>query len=185
HHGDLPRRALAVRLELLRERRHEVRHRDPGGDADGRGGREPDRRHLRAHAEPGLGRELRRLDRRLRRHRPWRSGRAMSEDGDMTAHNDGIVTASRETSAPADAHSASLADPAEKPRGAGNDNLAEAAPRQRVRAVGDVFVMTNRNGGVRDNHVVAFTEGREIAWRPAPQGEQPAGHQWGWELEPL
>lgn len=109
----------------------------------------------------------------------------MSEDGGMTAHNDGIVTASRETSVPADALFALIADPAEQPRWDGNDNLAEAAPGQRVRAVGDVFVMTNRNGGVRDNHVVAFSEGREIAWCPAPQGEQPAGHQWGWELEPL
>src|SRR5699024_3439762 len=31
----------------------------------------------------------------------------------------------------------------------------------------------------------AFTEGREIVWRTAPHGEQPPGHQWGWELEPL
>src|SRR5699024_10391564 len=171
--------------ELLREHPHEVRHRDPRGDPDGRGGQEPDRRHLRAHAAPRLGRELRRIDRRLRRHRPWRLGRAMSEDEGMTAHTDGIVTASRETSALADALFALIADPAQQPRWDGNDNLAEAAPGQRVRAVGDVFVMTNRNGGVPDNHVVAFAEGREIAWRPAPQGEQPAGHQWGWELEPL
>jgi uncharacterized protein YndB with AHSA1/START domain len=101
----------------------------------------------------------------------------------MTPH--AVVTASREIAAPAEAIFALIAEPAEQPRWDGNDNLAEAAPRQRVRAVGDVFVMTNRNGGVRDNHVVAFAEGREIAWRPAPHGERPAGHQWGWVLAPL
>ncbi|MEO2098462.1 MAG: SRPBCC family protein [Brachybacterium sp.] len=101
----------------------------------------------------------------------------------MNAH--AVVTASREIAAPAAALFDLIADPAEQPRWDGNDNLAGAEAGQRVRAVGDVFVMTNRNGGVRDNHVVAFVEGREIAWRPAPQGEQPAGHQWGWVLEPL
>ena len=101
----------------------------------------------------------------------------------MTPH--AVVSASREIAAPADQIFALIADPAEQPRWDGNDNLAEAAPGQRVRAVGDVFVMTNQGGGVRDNHVVAFAEGREIAWRPAPHGEQPPGHRWGWELEPL
>lgn len=96
-----------------------------------------------------------------------------------------VVAASREIAAPAAALFDLIADPAEQPRWDGNDNLAGAEAGQRVRAVGDVFVMTNRNGGVRDNHVVAFVEGREIAWRPAPHGEQPAGHQWGWVLEPL
>ena len=107
----------------------------------------------------------------------------MSHHEDMTQNLDGIVTASRDIAAPAAAIFELIADPAQQPRWDGNDNLAEAAPGQRVRAVGDVFVMTNSNGGVRDNHVVAFTEGREIAWRPAPHGEQPAGHQWGWRLE--
>lgn len=96
-----------------------------------------------------------------------------------------VVTASREIAAPAEEIFALIADPAQQPRWDGNDNLAEAAPDQRVRAVGDVFVMTLTNGGVRDNHIVAFAEGHEIAWRPAPHGEQPAGHQWGWQLESL
>lgn len=101
----------------------------------------------------------------------------------MNAH--AVVTASREIAAPAATLFDLIADPAEQPRWDGNDNLAGAEAGQRVRAVGDVFVMTNQGGGVRDNHVVAFVEGREIAWRPAPHGEQPAGHQWGWVLEPL
>jgi uncharacterized protein YndB with AHSA1/START domain len=113
----------------------------------------------------------------------------MREDGamsqDTAPQDDRIVTATREIGASADAIFALIADPVQQPRWDGNDNLAEAEPGQRVRAVGDVFVMTLTNGGVRDNHVVAFAEGREIAWRPAPWGEQPAGHQWGWTLEPL
>lgn len=103
----------------------------------------------------------------------------------MTQNTEGIVTAVREIAAPADVIFELIADPAEQPRWDGNDNLAEAAPGQRVHADGDVFVMTNQGGGVRENHVVAFVEGREIVWAPAPEGEEPAGHRWGWLLEPL
>jgi uncharacterized protein YndB with AHSA1/START domain len=78
-----------------------------------------------------------------------------------------------------------IADPAEQPRWDGNDNLATAAEGQRVRAVGDVFVMTLTQGQVRENHVVEFDEGRRIAWRPSEPGSPPPGHLWRWELEPL
>ena len=54
-----------------------------------------------------------------------------------------------------------------------------------MRAVGDVFTMRLTRGGIRDNHVVDFEEGRRIAWRPAVQGKSPPGHLWVWELEPL
>ncbi len=78
-----------------------------------------------------------------------------------------------------------IADPAAQPRWDGNDNLAAAADGQRVRGVGDVFVMTLTRGQVRENHVVEFEEGRRIAWRPAEPGLPPPGHLWRWELEPL
>ena len=77
-----------------------------------------------------------------------------------------------------------IADPSRQPPWDGNDNLLSAAPGQRVHAVGDVFVMNLTNGGVRENHVVAFEEGRRIAWRPAEPGKEPPGHQWEWRLEP-
>src|ERR1700684_4105699 len=77
------------------------------------------------------------------------------------------------------------ADPAQQPRWDGNDNLAEAAAGQRVRAVGDVFTMTLTGGSVRENHVVEFEEGRRIAWRPSEVGRGQPGHLWRWELEPL
>ena len=78
-----------------------------------------------------------------------------------------------------------IADPAAQPRWDGNDNIASAAEGQRVRGVGDVFVMTLTRRGVRENHVVEFEEGRRIAWRPAEPGQRPPGHVWRWELEPL
>ena len=66
-----------------------------------------------------------------------------------------------------------IADPAQQPRWDGNDNLAEAPAGQRVRAVGDVFTMTNTSGRVRDNRIVEFEEGRRIAWLPSPQASRP------------
>jgi uncharacterized protein YndB with AHSA1/START domain len=98
---------------------------------------------------------------------------------------DRIVSASRAVHAPADRVFELIADPARQPEWDGNDNLREAAPGQRVRAVGDVFVMTTTKGSVRENHVVEFDEGRLIAWTPAEPGLPPPGHLWRWELEPL
>ncbi len=96
-----------------------------------------------------------------------------------------VARADREIAASTDRIFELIADPAQQPRWDGNDNLKEAAPGQRVRAVGDVFTMRLTRGGIRDNHVVDFVEGRRIAWRPAVQGKSPPGHLWAWELEPL
>jgi uncharacterized protein YndB with AHSA1/START domain len=97
-----------------------------------------------------------------------------------------IVSATREVAAPADRVFELIADPAVQPRWDGNENLAEAAAGQRVHGVGEVFVMTlTKDGAVRENHVVEFTEGRCIAWRPAEPGGTPPGHLWRWELEPM
>jgi uncharacterized protein YndB with AHSA1/START domain len=105
----------------------------------------------------------------------------------MTSHEQPrrVVTANREITASADRIFELIADPAQQPRWDGNDNLKQAAPGQRVRAVGDVFTMRLTRGGIRDNHVVDFEEGRRIAWLPAVQGKSPPGHLWVWELEPL
>jgi uncharacterized protein YndB with AHSA1/START domain len=95
-----------------------------------------------------------------------------------------VVTASREISADTSRIFDLIADPAQQPRWDGNDNLGQAAAGQRVRQVGDVFLMTLARGAVRENHVVEFDEGRLIAWTPAEPGQQPPGHLWRWELEP-
>jgi uncharacterized protein YndB with AHSA1/START domain len=96
-----------------------------------------------------------------------------------------VVTASQEIAASAARIFDLIADPHEQPGWDGNDNLGEAATGQRVRAVGDVFVMRTTKGNVRENHVVEFAEGRRIAWRPSEPGKPPPGHLWRWELEPL
>ncbi len=96
-----------------------------------------------------------------------------------------VVCACREVAASAGRIFELIADPASQPRWDGNDNLAEAPGGQRVRALGEVFLMTTTKGHLRENHVVEFDEGRLIAWRPAEPGQQPPGHLWRWELEPI
>lgn len=96
-----------------------------------------------------------------------------------------VVSATAVVDAPPEAVFEQIADPARQPAWDGNDNLAEAPSGQRVRAVGDVFVMVlTKDGMRRDNHVVEFEEGRRIAWRPAEPGSAPPGHLWRWELTP-
>lgn len=96
-----------------------------------------------------------------------------------------VASASRVVRAAPDRIFELIADPSRHPEWDGNDNLAEAAPGQRVRSIGDVFSMTLRMGSVRENHVVEFVEGRLIAWKPAERGQAPIGHLWRWEVEPI
>jgi len=103
-------------------------------------------------------------------------------DGPSTTR---VVRASRDIAAPAATIFELIADPAQQPRWDGNDNLQQAPAGQRVRAVGDVFVMTLRRGGVRENTIVEFAEGRLIAWRPNVPGRPQPGHLWRWELAPI
>jgi uncharacterized protein YndB with AHSA1/START domain len=103
----------------------------------------------------------------------------------MSAAEGRVVRVSREISGDAGEIFELIADPAAQPRWDGNDNLAQALSPERVRRTGDVFAMALTNGGVRENHVVEFEEGRRIAWTPADPGQPPAGHLWRWELEPL
>lgn len=98
---------------------------------------------------------------------------------------DYTVSSQREIAADAERIFDLIADPSQQPAWDGNDNLSQASAGQRVRATGEVFTMTLTNGGVRENHVVEFDEGRLIAWLPSDPGQQPPGHLWRWELEPL
>ena len=96
-----------------------------------------------------------------------------------------VVVASGEAAAEPEQVFELIADPALQALWDGNDNLAEAPGGQRVRAVGDVFVMTLTTTAVRENHVVEFEEGRLIAWKPSEVGGPLPGHVWSWELEPI
>lgn len=101
------------------------------------------------------------------------------------AEPDRIVSATRVISATAERIFELIADPSRQPSWDGNNNLASAAPWQRVRQVGDIFTVTLTNGAVRENHVVEFIEGSKIAWCPAEPRRQPPGHLWRWELRPV
>src|SRR5215203_2838641 len=74
----------------------------------------------------------------------------------MDASENRVVSASREVQAGPDGIFELIADPSRQPDWDGNDNLSEAAPGQRVHAVGDVFSTTLTLGAVRENHVVEF-----------------------------
>jgi uncharacterized protein YndB with AHSA1/START domain len=115
----------------------------------------------------------------------WAVSRQWLDVGMTGQESPRIVTVSRQVAASAEQVFELIADPAMQPRWDGNDNLKEAVPGQRVRAVGDVFTMRLTIGSVRENHVVDFVEGRRIAWKPAEAGKAPPGHMWAWELEPL
>jgi uncharacterized protein YndB with AHSA1/START domain len=108
-------------------------------------------------------------------------------DGGMKRHEEvpRVVSACRDIAAGPEQIFELIADPGQQPRWDGNNNLAEAPTGQRVRGLGDVFTMTLVSGGVRENHVVEFEEGRRIAWKPAEPEQQPPGHLWRWELEPI
>ena len=101
----------------------------------------------------------------------------------LPAPEDRVVSATRHVDAPAGVVFELIADPSRQPEWDGNDNLAEAAPGQRVTAVGDVFVMALQKGVDRANHVVEFEEGRRIAWKPSEVGGEPFGQLWRWEVD--
>ena len=103
----------------------------------------------------------------------------------MSSTEPGIASASRELRATPDRIFELIADPSRHPEWDGNDNLAHAAPGQRVHSIDDIFTMILTAGSLRQNHVVEFVEGRRIAWKPAEPGKAPVGHLWRWELEPI
>ena len=96
-----------------------------------------------------------------------------------------IVQATKIIHAPAADIFELIADPARQPEWEGNDNLAEAPEGQRITNVNQEFTMHLTNGQSRTNYVVEFSEGRVIAWNPAPTGEAARGHLFRWELRPL
>ncbi len=96
-----------------------------------------------------------------------------------------IVKAERIILAPAAEIFELIADPTRQPEWDGNDNLAGAATHQRVTGVGDVFGMRTNKEKLKDNQIVAFEEGRVIAWLTADAGQQAPGHIWRWDLTPL
>ena len=122
---------------------------------------------------------------------------------DTTDNAPRLVSFAAEVAAPAETVFELIADPAQQPRWDGNNNLGSAAAGQRVRRVGDTFTTTvsgrqfdgspypSGPGSLADrpperiNHVIEFEEGHRIAWLPSEAGQEPPGHLWRWEVEPL
>ena len=95
-----------------------------------------------------------------------------------------VVSVSREVHADPQVIFDLIADPAQHPRWDGNNNTQEAQDSERITAVGQVFVMLNTSGNMRDSQIVEFEEGRLIAWKTGPVGEPRPGHIWKWQVEP-
>lgn len=114
---------------------------------------------------------------------PWREPDRYGRPAPAT--DERIVVGERIVKAPAARIFNLIADPAEQPRWDGNDNLTEAPQGQRVHAVGEAFTMLTSKGKTKVNHIVAFDEGRTIAWQTADLGHRPPGHIWRWDLVPI
>ncbi len=134
-------------------------------------------------APKGVGKKHRLPDRRATSSEGHR--RASIGGMDVTDNETRIVTAERTVRAPAPEIFEWIAEPTRQPGWDGNDNLDVATTAERVRAVGDVFGMRTNKGKSKENRIVAFEEGRTIAWLTADAGHEPPGHIWRRDLEPL
>ncbi|MEV4571543.1 nuclear transport factor 2 family protein [Nonomuraea sp. NPDC049419] len=97
------------------------------------------------------------------------------------------ITVSRVLDAPAERIFAVLRDPRLHPELDATGSLRHAETAHLVDAIGDTFIVTihNERGDDRiENHIVAFTENRLIAWDLARPGQRPEGHRFTWSLTP-
>lgn len=94
-----------------------------------------------------------------------------------------VVSVEIEIAAPASEIFELIADPVRQPEWDGNDNLGTAAQGQRPTSATGSFITTLTKGVDRENHIVAFEEGRLIAWKPSEVGGEPFGQKWTWEIE--
>lgn len=102
--------------------------------------------------------------------------------------NDTSITVTRTIDASADAIFDVLSNPRRHPELDGSGFVRSGDRTNRVQAVGDVFTMEmagdHMGGEYRtDNHVTGFDQNRLIAWRTAPEGTEPPGWEWVWELD--
>lgn len=98
------------------------------------------------------------------------------------------VTASRIIDAPASTIFEVLSNPERHAELDGSDMVQSDDKTDRITAVNQVFTMNmswEKMGGdyKTDNHVIGFDENKLLAWKTAPEGQQPPGWEWVWELE--
>jgi uncharacterized protein YndB with AHSA1/START domain len=100
---------------------------------------------------------------------------------------DTSITVTRTIDASADAVFDVLSNPRRHVELDGSGFVRSGDRTNRVQAVGDVFTMEmsgdHMGGDYRtDNHVVGFAQNQLIAWKTAPEGTEPPGWEWVWEL---
>lgn len=98
------------------------------------------------------------------------------------------VTASRTIDAPASTIFEVLSNPERHAELDGSDMVQSDDKTDRITAVNQVFTMNmswEKMGGdyKTENHVIGFDENKLLAWKTAPEGQQPPGWEWVWELE--
>jgi len=104
------------------------------------------------------------------------------------------VVVTRRIETPAHVIFGILTDPARHPELDGSGMVRQAVTAERIKAAGDVFVvsMASRKKGSYQirNHVMEFEPDRRLAWEPhagsgLPEaGAPPLGHRWTYLLEP-
>lgn len=99
-------------------------------------------------------------------------------------------TAERTIDAPAQDLFHILSNPERHPDIDGSGMVRSDFKTDRIQHTGQVFTMNqfwDKMGGdyKTDNHVVGYDENKLLAWKTAPEGEQPPGWEWVWELEPI
>jgi len=116
----------------------------------------------------------------------------------MAKARNGTVAVTRRIEAPVHEVFNQLTDPAKHPHFDGSGMLRDGTGNKIVSAVGDVFAMKMHNDEMGEyemsNYVAEFVPNERIVWEPVMTGAsraedmegigQPAGHRWGYELEP-
>lgn len=100
------------------------------------------------------------------------------------------ITATRTIDAPADVIFNVLSNPERHAQVDGSGLVQSDEKSDRITGVGQKFTMNmdwEKMGGSykTENHVIGFDENKLLAWKTAPEGQEPPGWQWVWELQSL
>ena len=98
------------------------------------------------------------------------------------------ITVTRTIDAPAKDLFDVLSNPERHQELDGSGFIVSDDKTDRIQKVGDVFRMNmhgDHMGGdyKTENHVTGFDQNKLISWKTAPEGTEPPGWEWVWELE--
>lgn len=103
--------------------------------------------------------------------------------------NDTRISVSRRIDAPASEIFTFLTLPANHKAIDDSGFIRSVKHGDRIQATGEVFSMEmegDHMGGeyVTENHVSAYSPNQLVGWKTAPEGKEPPGWEWVWELTP-